>query len=119
MTTLPDAYKLVQSLYDSGDLSHDQASPILEALGDAYAVQCDYDNLRYLYSQAQELRYLMNESAGTRGVQKRQHAMQRADTQWILVRSILEQLALDEQHPGRAGGERPDITAVILPEVSL
>lgn len=27
-----DAYNLVQSLYESGDLSHDQANPILEAL---------------------------------------------------------------------------------------
>lgn len=32
MTSIADTRKLVESLYDSGDLSHDQANPILAAL---------------------------------------------------------------------------------------
>jgi hypothetical protein len=35
MVSLDDAYHLVMSLYDSGDLSHDQASPVLEAIDGA------------------------------------------------------------------------------------
>jgi hypothetical protein len=49
----------------------------------------------------QELRYAM------RAIQeappgKHDEAVQRANRQWVVVREMLERLALDEEHPGRS-----------------
>jgi hypothetical protein len=38
MNKYQEVYALAVSLYDSGDLSHDQVNPILEALGEAKAM---------------------------------------------------------------------------------
>jgi hypothetical protein len=48
MTTIPAARALVASLYDSGDLSHDQANPILCALLDAEQAACTLAPLLWL-----------------------------------------------------------------------
>jgi hypothetical protein len=110
MSKFAEAYRLVESLYDNGDLSHDQAAPLLKALDNAYAMESDYGNLIYFYKQAQELRYLMRAVIDAKAG-KHDEMVQRADRQWAVVRDILGQLALDEQHPGRAGGNRPTLKA--------
>ncbi len=109
MSQYADAYALVKSL----DMPEEQAAPILAALQAAYELESDYSSLCYLYRQAQELRYLMRDILEVRPGQHTE-AVQRADRQWQVVRDILAQLALDEEHPGRAGGARPNIEAVIL-----
>jgi hypothetical protein len=113
MSQYAEAYALVKSLSESGDLSHDQANPLLEALQAAYGLESDYGNLCYFYRQAQELRYLIRDILQVRPG-RHTEAVQRADRQWQVVRDILAHLALDEEHPGRAGGARPNIEAVIL-----
>lgn len=116
MTTYQEAFTLVESLYQNGDLSTDQASPILETLNNAVALENDYGNLCYLYREAQELRYLLRDVMGAKA-SKHDEAVQRADRQWVLVRDILAQLALDDLHPGRAGGATPQaISARATPQ---
>jgi hypothetical protein len=103
-----DAYTLVEQLQANGVLSRDQASPILEALAEAYAPESDYGNLCYLYNEAQELRYRMRDIKEVRA-SKYNEAVDLANHQWKLVSSLLAQLALDEEHPGRAGGQKPQL----------
>lgn len=64
--------------------------------------QADLAALRILYEAAQELRYLMRDAATARGLHAQQEVRQRADYQWRTVRSLLEQLALNEQSPAAA-----------------
>lgn len=104
MSQYAEAYALVKSL----NLPEEQAAPILVALQAAYEMECDYGNLCCLYRHAQELRYLMRDILQVRP-SKHTEAVQRADRQWQVVSSILAQLALDELHPGRAGGARPKV----------
>lgn len=106
MSQYAEAYALVKSL----NLPEEQAAPILATLQAAYELESDYGNLCCLYRQAQELRYLMRDIIQVRP-SKHTEAVQRADRQWQVARSILEQLALDEQHPGRGGKSPPQIDA--------
>lgn len=106
MSQYQEVYTLVERLQSDDVLSHDQAAPILNALAEAYALESDYGNLCYLYNEAQELRLRMRDIREVRAG-KHNEAVELADHQWRLVSSILAQLALDEEHPGRAGGQKP------------
>jgi hypothetical protein len=59
----------------------------------------DYAALKYLYERCQELRYAMRDVSEAPAT-KRGKAEQAARRRWDIVRTLLEQLALDEQHPG-------------------
>lgn len=110
MNVYQKTYKDIKHRYEHGDISYEQAMPVLQALDAAYALESDYNGLCDLYRQAQELRYLMRDITQVRP-SKHTEAVQRADRQWHVVRTILEQFALDEQHPGRGGKPRPQIDA--------
>jgi hypothetical protein len=109
MSKFAEAYRLIEELRASSALTPHQAAPLLKALDDAYAMESDYGNLVYFYKEAQKLRYLMRGVTEARAG-KHDEMVQRADRQWAVVRDILGQLALDEKHPGRAGGNRPTLT---------
>jgi hypothetical protein len=60
----------------------------------------DYNGLLYFYRQVQELYYLMREVNEAKAL-KFEEAKRRADQQWRAVAALVEQMALDEQRPGR------------------
>jgi hypothetical protein len=80
----------------------------------------DYAALKYLYERCQELRYAMRDVSEAPAT-KRGKAEQVARRRWGVVKALLEQLALDEQHPGSVFEVTADVrgqydSAVLAPE---
>lgn len=76
-----------------------QETPGATEAPDRHICAADVAALRRIYKQAQALRYAMRDAA-TAPERKRQEMIMRANHAWEALRTLLEQAALNEQHPG-------------------